>query len=278
MKNITLQTIVLVIFLVACQTSSDPKTNRTDTPIISQPNVERQITVQNNDSNTKQLIYVNVHTDTTLMRALITKLSQKAGKSNWDTILPILCAMIPILLGFLGYKYAIRQLVAKQRIDWVASFRPLVSKLIAEILKVESTLQEFVYLEKEVETGQTNVSDLETKLAESTRLKKLVSKEMRDNLDSAKSQLAQIINEKSEAVKRYKNEFFVMYPLLQEVIINLDPVTYPEQNKLEKTIELYQKSFDSETGLGTETLGKDLLEQIRKVITEQNRLAKGEIV
>lgn len=275
MKNIFFKIVLVGIFFAACKNSGEKKDNSTNPAIIPKPTEEHYISLQAGDSNTKQYISVNFHNDTTLMKALITKLSAKDSKGFWDTVSPMLLALLPILLGFLGYKYAIRQMVAKQRLDWISLFRPLVSKLITEIVKAEVTFGEMYNLHEEFTNAQNEVTEIEKEVSEKVKSKKPIEQELTDKLSVAKLKLTEKTKEKTDAEKQYKIDFFVMYQLLHEVIINLDTALYPKQKELEQTIRDFQSSLDLDTNESPENLSQELISKIQEVIAEQRRLAEG---
>src|SRR3954468_23980145 len=59
--------------------------------------------------------------DTTFIKAVIGKTATK--NPWWDKWGSFVIALIPILLGFLAYRYAIKQMIAKARLEWIDNFK-----------------------------------------------------------------------------------------------------------------------------------------------------------
>jgi hypothetical protein len=272
-----------IFLLIACS-SADNKNSDKDaeavtkkpTPAVVQPPESVRFTgMVTMDSNTKQFININVHNDTMLMKELITRLSKKDEKSIWEKLSPFLLALMPLILGYLGYRYAIRQIVAKQRLDWITSIRNLGSRLITEMVKSQVTFAEIYSLHEEFTNAETEVNNLQEEVSTIKKQKKAVDKDLSDKLELAKKRLEEIKMEISEAKVKYKSDFFVMYQLLNEMIINLDTTLYSSHRQLETAITDFRESLDIDNDQNPEELSQAVIERIKEVVSEQRRLAEG---
>lgn len=231
----------------------------------------------------------NIIVDSLMLKTIINEFHEKNKKGFWEVIQGILSTLIlPIIIGYLGYKYTRSQGISNARIEWIKNFRPLTSKFITGIMKTQTSLQELdetvtelLNVRNSINAIKNDLEDLSTLQTNSTpnnpnRKEGLIEIEKKkaeiEKLELNKSDLQKKSEEKYE---KYKIDYFELSQLSNEILISLDPKRYETHYLLSiKIKELLKYVYENETNT-FDNLAEEIRLDIIKVIAEQWRIAEG---
>lgn len=252
--------------------------------------------------------YSQMTIDSNLEKALIARLTEKESSGPWTTILAIGIALIPILIGYLGYTYTRTQTIANARLEWIKTFRPLVSLYMAGVLKARTAIEEleekydaYLAAEKAFDRAKSTVDekigqleDLKRRAANGFLTEQVIKKNAGDLFGEKIAEIKELkAVQEAKAVEKqnaeaaltpvfvqYKKETIDMIKSLNELLFYLDPKIYGKSHEdLEKSIwKLTRFNPDNSKwrkGEDLETLMETVRTDIRIVLAEQWQLAAG---